>query len=227
MGDDYDTTEDSLPPITSNTPTKSMFEFESLIDTVLNGTDPYTHENITLDNTTNSKESNNSALRSSMTSSQSNGHHTTTTNASNNQKPSSALKNDVKLIQFNQQYDTNCYGMQSQSQSKSSDMNSMRSMQGHSAIGQTLVLFNCFFFLLGCFWGSLSGLRSLWGPFFQFSRFFGFFKNIFLDLSRFCTFCCWSFRFSTRFFFLLNPRNCPNSNITTKKISFFFIIQFI
>lgn len=125
MGDDFDAQDDnSLPPVASETPSKSMFEFGSLNYNELTVTDPYTHENITLApaTTNNAKESNGGALRS-MT--QSNGHH----NGSNG-KPSGGLKNDVNMTEFNA-FDANCFSMQSQSQSKPG------LMQAQSTNGQT------------------------------------------------------------------------------------------
>lgn len=125
MGDDFDAQEDnSLPPITSETQSKSMFEFDSLIDNVMNVTDPYTNENITLVSTTtnNTKESNGGALRSMA---QSNGHHN-----GSHRKSTDALKNDVNMTEFNA-FDANCFSMQSQSQSKSG------LMQSQATNGQT------------------------------------------------------------------------------------------
>lgn len=124
MGDDFGTQEDSLPPpITTETPTKSMFEFDSLIDNVFIGNDPYTNGTNTLQTTTtNSKESaSNNTLRL-MT--PNNGHHNVS-----NEKTSDALNTNVlKLPEFSA-FDTNCFGMRSQSQTKP--------MQNQSTNGQT------------------------------------------------------------------------------------------
>lgn len=115
----------------TRTSPKSMFELDSLINNVLNGNNSYSNEPTSTQATTSAKETNNSALRSMSL------------NSSSNQKGASALKNDVKLIEYSSF--ESCFTMQ-QHQSHStgaSDLNSVQATQSisrnHSATEQMYV----------------------------------------------------------------------------------------
>lgn len=117
---------------TRNSP-KSMFELDSLINNALSGNDSYSNGSTSMQATTSAKETNNSALRSMSLNN----------NSSTNQKGTSALKNDVKLIEYSSF--ESCFTMQQHqsNRTEASDLNSIQAPQStsrnQSAIGQMYV----------------------------------------------------------------------------------------